>query len=141
MGHASLETTMGYLHTESLSVSSPLKLLENVAKASFTRTGIDADLQGRTCGATTSILSGKAQADPLTTPTLMRAERRACTSSGSALTSSANSSHLSRSACTSVESTLTSFAYAPPSTNPSATNAVLSEWIRVERLRTSSASS
>ena len=28
MGHASLETTMGYLHTESLSVRSPLEVLE-----------------------------------------------------------------------------------------------------------------
>ena len=28
MGHASLETTMGYLHTESLSVLSPLEVLE-----------------------------------------------------------------------------------------------------------------
>jgi len=28
MGHASLETTMGYLHAESLSVRSPLEALE-----------------------------------------------------------------------------------------------------------------
>jgi integrase len=27
MGHASLETTMGYLHAESLSVQSPLEVL------------------------------------------------------------------------------------------------------------------
>jgi len=28
MGHKSLETTMGYLHAESLSVSSPLEILD-----------------------------------------------------------------------------------------------------------------
>lgn len=34
MGHASLETTMGYLHAESLSVRSPLETLE-AASVSF----------------------------------------------------------------------------------------------------------
>ena len=36
MGHASLETTMGYLHSESLNVESPLETISNVLKVDMT---------------------------------------------------------------------------------------------------------
>jgi integron integrase len=93
MGHVSLETTMGYLHAESLSVRSPLEVLEELAAPSVNIAIMQADSPERTCR---PIVRRKAQEDPLITPTLIRAERRACTSVESARTSSANSSHASR---------------------------------------------
>jgi integrase len=82
MGHASLETTMGYLHAESLSVRSPLEVLEAAA----------------------------AYAPPFMHPTATNAPRNACTrlrpasggtmarqaNAANARTSTANSSALSR---------------------------------------------
>ena len=55
MGHKSLETTMGYLHAESLSVRSPLEML------------------AAACGPVGFGLSATEQADPLIAPTLTSA--------------------------------------------------------------------
>ena len=41
MGHVSLETTMGYLHAESLSVPSPLEALEAASQTDRTSHGSD----------------------------------------------------------------------------------------------------
>ena len=59
MGHKSLETTMGYLHAESLSVRSPLDILEAA------RAPVDFGL------------NAPVQSDPLITPTLPSAVRSA----------------------------------------------------------------